>query len=327
MRLLCYKTKYMNQYTNKYTDQDYINKCNDFGVSFCGTNRHPKKGMLINFICPIHKDKGTQSIDWSHFKNKKRACPYCSGKRDTEDAQKLIKNPHIKFISEYNGAEKPVRCECSMCGSQWISNHPIDLFRRDCGCPTCGKAMKALHRRKSSDSFVDDLSSVNNNITVIGEYTGAHKKVRCRCNIDGYEWESYACNLLNKSAGCPKCNMSVGENMIIEFMQKHKITHSRQKTFPECSDSGLLRFDIFDEDNNIAIEFQGEQHYYPIDFSGMGYDNALMEFQKLQKRDSIKKAYCEANKITLICIPYYERGNIDAYLMEHVDIYKERYIA
>ena len=83
---------------------------------------------------------------------------------------------------------------------------------------------------------------------------------------------------------------------------------------------------MYDNDNNIAIEFQGEQHYFPIDFSGKGKDNAIKEYNLLQKRDNIKKEYCLNNNIKLVCIPYWERDNVDNYLLEEVKIYKEKYV-
>lgn len=315
----------MNQYSNKYKTQDYIDKCREFNVTFVGTQRDKHKGVIISFICPVHPDKGKQAKDWSHFKNLKHGCKYCAGKRDTKDAQELVKNPNIKFISEYRGVEKPIRCICEKCGTEWTSRSPKDLFRRECGCPTCSKEIRASHKRKSQEAFIKDVYNVNPNIEVIGEYKGAHKLVKCHCKIHDYEWESYASNLLNKSAGCPKCNMSLGENMVVEFMQKYNIPYTRQKTFSGCSDRKPLKFDVFDEENKIAIEFQGEQHYTPIDFSGKGIEFAVSEFNELKKRDNIKINYCKENGITLIAIPYYERNNVEAYLFNNVDKYKERY--
>ena len=58
------------------------------------------------------------------------------------------------------------------------------------------------------------------------------------------------------------------------------------------------------------IEFDGEQHYYPVDFNGDGMDVAKMRFEDLKKRDAIKNNYCIKNKIVLVRIPYWERGNI-----------------
>lgn len=47
----------------KYTESDYKNKCKTLGMIYCGIGKHSHKGTMINFICPIHKEKGMQSVD------------------------------------------------------------------------------------------------------------------------------------------------------------------------------------------------------------------------------------------------------------------------
>lgn len=48
------------------------------------------------------------------------------------------------------------------------------------------------------------------------------------------------------------------------------------------------------------IEYDGEQHYKPVEFFGgeEGFKNA-------QYRDKIKNDYCENNNINLIRLPYF----------------------
>lgn len=309
----------MNQFSNKYNEDDYKNKCIEFNVEYIGNHKEKKKGTIIDFICPQHKDKGIQSINWSHFKNKKCACSYCKGRgKTTEEFHTEIKNQNIIFLSEYLGCEKPLKCRCGDCGYIWTTNRPIDLKRRN-GCPICGEKLKGLSRMKSQDEFESDLKNQNPNIKIIGKYQGSHKLIKCKCLIDNYEWESYGSNLLNGSAGCPICNNSIGENAIILTLEKWGYKYKTQYTFPNCKDKHVLKFDVYDVDNNILIEFQGEQHYYPIDFSGQGKDSAQEAFKQLQKRDNIKKKYCKDNNLSLICIPYWERDNVEDFLIKQYE--------
>ena len=309
---------------NKYTEDDYKIKCSELKVEYVGTHKDKHKGTIIEFLCEKHKECGIQAKDWSHFRNLKQPCSYCNGrKRTTEEAQKLVKNPNIIFISEYKGSEKPIKCKCLKCGNEWVSNRPIDLFRRECGCQTCSIKIKTSKRLKKQKEYEHELSLVNPNIKVIGKYTGTHKYIECECLIDGYKWKSFACNLLNGSAGCPKCNMSVGENKIVDFMEKYNLLYTRQKTFDNCRDKLPLKFDVFDEDNNIAIEFQGEQHFFPVDFETNNPQKAKIQFQELKKRDEIKKKYCNDNNIKLICVPYYERNNVEDFLINSNEIYRK----
>lgn len=318
----------MNQYSNKYTEEDYKNRCDILNDEYIGFEKNHKGDTLIKYICRKHIEKGIQITDWGHFRIQKNSCRYCSGRaRTTAEAQEMVLNPNIELISEYTGTEKPIKCLCHKCGNVWITNRPLDLFKREGGCPVCAKESRGNKRRKTTDDFVKDMNKVNPNIEVLGEYHGAHKLIKCKCIVDNYTWSSYPSNLLNGSAGCPICNMSLGEKAIIKFMNDHKITYTKQKTFPECKDSGLLRFDVFDEDNNIAIEFQGEQHYFPIDFAGRGDDYASEQYEKLKIRDKIKEEYCKNNNIMLVQIPYWERGNEGDFLINNIKVYKEKYAA
>lgn len=305
-----------------YTENDYKNKCNELDVEYVGFHKEFHKGTMIDFICVKHKEHSIQSIDWSHFKNLKKPCGYCNGrKRTTQEAQSMVKNPNIIFTSEYLGTEKPIRCKCIKCNYEWICNRPLDLFKRPNGCPKCALESKRLKRIKSQERYEYDLHKINPNIKVIGTYKGTHQYIKCKCLLDDYEFESIACNLLNGTAGCPKCNMSVGENKIVDFMEKYHITYTRQKTFKNCRDKLPLKFDVFNEDNNIAIEFQGEQHYFPVDFETNNKEKAQRQFKSLQIRDAIKKEFCINNNIKLICIPYYERNNVETYLANSDKIY------
>lgn len=310
---------------NKYTEQDYINKCHEFEVTYKGYHSEAKRGTMIDFECPKHIEKGIQSIDWSHFKNKKRACPYCFGKRNTEDAQKLVKNKNIVFLSEYLGSEKPIKCMCKECGNIWVNNRPIDLFKRDVGCPECARKIKGDKRRKSQNQFEDEMKIIYPNIKVVGKYINTHTLIQCECEKCKTIWESYPSNLLNQSAGCPTCNSSVGERKLIEFLEKYNINYKTQKTFDECKDIKKLKFDAYDIDNNIALEFQGEQHYSPIDFDTNNESKAILDFKALQHRDNIKIEYCKNNNIKLVHIPYWERNNVENFLLQNVEIYKEKY--
>lgn len=310
---------------NKYSEEDYKMKCQELGVNYIGFHSEGRKGTMIDYICPVHENKGVQSVDWSHFKSYKHKCKYCSGRgMSTEDAQKKVKNKNIKLISPYLGSEKPIRCYCDVCGNEWVTNRPLDLFRRSCGCPTCANVNRSINKRKTHDDFEKRLRKVNPNIELIGQYTRVHDYIKCRCKIHNVEWESIACNLLNLSAGCPVCNSSKGESELIFVLDKLGINYTTQKTFDGCRDIHPLRFDAYDIDNNIAFEFQGEQHYRPVDFIHNNSQVASKMFRALQRRDNIKKQYCTDNAIKLICIPYWERGNIYNYIIDNVKEYKER---
>ena len=69
----------------------------------------------------------------------------------------------------------------------------------------------------------------------------------------------------------------------------------------------FLELDIFIPSLNLGIEYQGIQHFKPVDHWG-GEDS----LKRLKKRDKRKKILCEKNNIKLICFYYYEEISKDS---------------
>lgn len=75
--------------------------------------------------------------------------------------------------------------------------------------------------------------------------------------------------------------------------------------FPEaiyqyrCDWLGLQSLDIFIPSKRVGIEYQGKQHYEPVEF--FGGEQALAE---TQKRDARKRALCKENKVQLLTWHY-----------------------
>lgn len=299
-----------NQYSKKYTELDYINKCNELNLKYISNHKEKKKGTIINFICNKHQNKGIQSKDWSHFKMYTYGCSYCSGRNKTnEDIIPLIKNKNVILISKYNGNEKPIKCKCKECDNEWTTL-PKTLITNGSGCPICEKKKAINNETKSLSQFIEELNIVNKDIEVIGNHINTHTKIKCKCHVCDTIWDAYPANLLNKSAGCPGCNISIGEKMLLDILKELGISYIPQYSTPDCILKKPLRFDAFDIANKIAFEYNGEQHYYPVDFAGNGEEWAKSNFRIIEERDKLKKEYCEKNNIPLIIIPYWKKEDM-----------------
>lgn len=69
-----------------------------------------------------------------------------------------------------------------------------------------------------------------------------------------------------------------------------------------CEWLGLQSFDIFLPDYNVAIEYQGQQHYEPVDFFG-GEES----FEKNAERDEKKRRLAEENGVVVLDWGYWEK--------------------
>ena len=70
------------------------------------------------------------------------------------------------------------------------------------------------------------------------------------------------------------------------------------------------------DDFNTVIEFDGKQHYAPVQFGGISYNEAKKLHSITQKHDEMKNVYCEKNNMNLIRIPYWELNDIEYYLFD-----------
>lgn len=149
-----------------------------------------------------------------------------------------------------------------------------------------------------------------NNITIETPYIGAHDNliINFGCNHGSYTTTPH--NLKRSYGECPFCFSSKGEEEIAKVLSSLRYEFDRQKRFPECRRENMLPFDFYIESLNLCIEFDGIQHYEPVDFSNKGEEHAFKEFKIRQINDKIKNEFCKKNKIKLIRIPYYDYDNI-----------------
>ena len=98
---------------------------------------------------------------------------------------------------------------------------------------------------------------------------------------------------------------SKGILKIKRLLSENNISFIVEKTFDSClSDKqNLLRFDFWVNDNYL-IEYDGEQHFHPVQFHNKTEEEAFSAFILQQKYDNIKNNWCLNNHIPLIRIPY-----------------------
>ena len=104
------------------------------------------------------------------------------------------------------------------------------------------------------------------------------------------------------SCGCIK--VSKGQKIIGNWLESHHISFTKEETFNKADGlktdkCNYLRFDIFIPSKNLIIEFDGIQHFYPIEM--WGGENALL---KTQEHDLIKNNWANENNIDIIRFNY-----------------------
>ena len=311
----------MRKAWNSISEDVVRTRCDELGLIFQKTYIKNKKTHVV-YLCPKHIEKGEISSAWTHIRTGLRGCPYCSGKyKTTSDFKNEIAQilPNVEVLGEYKTARTKISTRCLICGHTWSPEARSLQYGQ--GCPVCALKNKAVKRRKTQSEFELDLKKVSPNIRVSGNYLTCKDKIKCKCVIHNNEWESYPSNLLNGSAGCPMCALerfnnhpSKGERAIAEWLSKNEIQYESECSLDGCVYKRPLRFDFYLPNLNIAIEFDGEQHFHEIQSLKDSKERLLVT----QTRDTIKNEYCLSHNIKLVRIPYTEYKHIDTILRNEI---------
>lgn len=126
-------------------------------------------------------------------------------------------------------------------------------------------------------------------------------------NIYKAVWNNFRCG-----KGCPYCSSSKGEIEVSKILKSFGFELNKdfftEQRFDDCRFSYPLPFDFYLPNYNLLIEYQGIQHFIPVDFAGRGEKWADKSFKENQEKDRIKMEYCLYNKINLLEISYEENA-------------------
>lgn len=149
-------------------------------------------------------------------------------------------------------------------------------------------------------SLVEKFKTVNHHVDLICRRHG-----RFRVTVH---------NHLKATGGCSKCKMSLGETLIERWLRDHGIEYKKQHFFPDLyHDRRPVTFDFYLPAFNIAIEYDGSQHFNVIPMWG-----GKKGFEQVKRRDVMRNRYCADQNIRLVRVPYWHRKNIDRNLSREI---------
>ena len=295
-----------------FSQEEFVNKLKNINpyISVLGDYKGNKENIEVKCLKCNYKwtTKGNSLLQG-------KGCPKCGGslKKTNEDFELELKNvkPHIIPIEKYSGALTNIKFRCLIHNCEWYDT-PVHVLR-DRGCPECAKESYRELRMKPHQVFIDEMKIINPQIEILSEYNGVQNKLLCQCKIDNHKWMSYPNSLL-KGYGCPICASyfkSKGEEKISNFLKINNIEFLTQYSFDKLVGlkGGLLLYDFYIPKYNILIEYNGEQHYRPIDYFG-----GEEKFKVQQEHDRRKREYAENNGFQFIEIGYWDFNNIDEIL-------------
>ena len=179
------------------------------------------KGSKIKIKCKCRIDGYEWEVTPNDLLNG-YGCPKCGGtmKLTHEEFMNRMRdiNSDIEILGEYVNNHTKIKVRCKIDGCEWEVK-PNDLLK-GIGCPKCAGNIKLTHEEFMEKFYKQNKNAEN--IEVLGKYINHRTKIKCKCRIDGYEWEVTPNNLLNGKTGCPKCNGNI-KLTHEEFMERFYI--------------------------------------------------------------------------------------------------------
>ena len=225
------------------------------------------------------------------------------------------KNPAVFYITKMEGNKTSSEGLCLSYAKE-LGIAPLNQMIENFG--VSDDELDNLNSQMSE--FMESLDErILYQLKVVGKYTGNENDIECKCLKCNRNWTQTA-NNLKRGNGCPYCKESKGEKEVRRILEKYEIQFNEQHTFDDCKYIKKLRFDFYIEKYNIAIEYQGIQHYEPVRFRGSKNIDENLEFEENVKRDKIKKDYCKKNNIKLLCIHYKDYESIEEIILNELKL-------
>ena len=294
----------------KLTNEEFINKSilihkDHYNYSLV---EYIKNKSKVKLICNIHNNIFEITPNM-HLDG--QGCKLCKNETLSKLKKFSIEQILLKFkeihnnkynysLIEYVGYDMYVKIICNIHG---IFEKTPHLHIMGQGCPSCSKEKDSLNRRKNITEFINESNIIHNNKYDYSKviYVNNKSKIIVICKIHGEFLTTLSLHLYQK-CGCTKCNSSLGEERIIQYLNNKNIEYSYQHRFKNCKYKNTLPFDFYLPDYKICIEYDGLQHFKETLFFG--------DFKLQKEKDNIKSKFCIDNNIALLRIPYYEYDNI-----------------
>ena len=272
-------------------------------------NLHEK----VTVTCPIH---GAWSVIAANHIIGKSGCPTCKSIKFADDAKQANTLSTEDFIAlsikahgykydysdtHYSHSNEKVRIECKKHGkfTQTARLHVVGK-----GCPKCANEHKSEIASSDSSEILLRFREIHGN-----RYTYSlpnklkhNDKIDIYCKHHGNFKQLVRVHLEQK--GCPKCSLSKGENAIALWLENNGFDFEVQFPIKDLENKRTLRFDFFVCELKLFIEYDGQQHFFPVNFGGMSDTKAAWVHNLIKERDKFKNSWARKNNFKLLRIKY-----------------------
>lgn len=271
----------------------------------------------VEIECPKHGSFWQQPILHANYKNN---CPKCviENGRLTNDVfisrcKKIHNDKYDYSNTRYVKLYDDIEIGCPIHGS---FTQQARIHIDGSGCIKCHNDKTV----KGNIEFIKESINLFGNIYTYDkvDYKNNKTPVIITCKKHGDFNKRPQTHLYG--SGCPKCIGSSGERILSRLLEKYKINYIREYRIEPYR----YRFDFYIPDANIYIEFNGIQHYHPVE--AFGGKKTLI---KTKRNDQIKKKIVKDSGGVLITISYrhFKKLHTGGYLTQRLkSVYKYWYM-
>lgn len=177
-----------------------------------------------------------------------------------------------------------------------------DSHLRGCGCPSCGKISRNSKNTKISTT---DLQTINETFGFNYDFTrfvynGYDEPSIVICPFHGEFLQTY--HRLKYGHGCQLCGNKhhQSEKYVLQILRQNFSNVEYQKHFKWLHNKKPMSLDFFLPYYNIAIEYQGRQHFCEHSLYSDDFDNTIA-------RDLLKIQLCKQHSIQLLHLTFEQK--------------------
>lgn len=296
------------------TQQDFVLRSSHIHQGKYDYSKTVYKAALkkLCIICPIHGEFWQKAS--CHMLG--RGCDKCGGSSDVT-MEEFKKRASEKYNNKYDYSKvaslknmrSKVEIICPEHGS-FVQQAGLHLRAETHGCQACAEEIRRGKRSLGTQIFIERAKKKHGDKYGYDKvaYQHAHANVTILCGVHGYFSQTAHTHL--KGSGCPVCQESTGERAVRVWLEANRIPHKQEKYIRGI---GWFDFVVKTATGIGIIEFQGHQHYFPVDF-GSKKTTGLQILESNVKRDYKKKQWCLSRGYSYLPIPYWDIGQIPAIL-------------
>ena len=231
-----------------------------------------------------------------------RGCKYCGAEKLSEqhflsdnEIQNRVseKHPHIQLIY-YDGINsKESLWLCTKHNKQFKKVLSTMLRSEESGCDECYKERMRREFAYTEEEFLTKLQQSHPSLSLRSEYVNFTTPITIYCKEHDYEFQTMPQHILNRVSCCPKSFKTYKEEAMCSLIESWGYSIDRQYVFDGCKDVNALKFDCYLIDFNTVVEYDGENHYFPVKYGTQSQEDAIRKHEYTKRHDKIKNEFCK----------------------------------